>query len=128
MTELRKHGSIDVFDQRVNDAFGMDEDVDALARQAEQPVRLDDLETLVHHRRRIHADLPSHYPVRMGTGFVSTHRMEFLQRTLAERSTRRGEKNAADAGLRRIACIACRQALKDRVVLAIERQQRRTPL
>ena len=42
----------------------------ARARHAEQPVRLDHLEALVHHRRRIDGDLAAHHPVRMRAGLV----------------------------------------------------------
>ena len=50
--------------------------VDLIRRHAEQPVRLDHLEALVHQRRRIDRDLPPHPPGRMlqrvGRGHVSS--------------------------------------------------------
>ena len=63
--ELGKHRSVDIFDHRMDDRLRMDEDVDPLARQPEQMMRLDQLEPLVHHRRRIDADLGAHRPVGM---------------------------------------------------------------
>ena len=128
MTELREHRPVDVFDERVDHAFRVDHDLDALARHAEQPVRFDHLEALVHHRRRVDADLSPHHPVGMGTGFVSADRMEFRNRALAERPPRRGQEDAANAGFGGIARIGRRKALKDGIVLAVDRKQRRAAL
>ena len=43
----------------------MDDDVDVVVGGAEEVVRLDDLESLVHHRGRVYRDLGAHRPVRM---------------------------------------------------------------
>ena len=40
------------------------------AGSVEQPVRLDHLEALVHHRRRVDRDLAAHHPVRMRAGLA----------------------------------------------------------
>ena len=55
-----------IFDHRMDHRLRMDDDVDPLRRQAEQVMRLDQLEPLVHHRRRIDRDLGAHRPVGMG--------------------------------------------------------------
>ena len=55
---------------RVDDALRMDHDADLLGREVEQPARLDHLERLVHHRRRVDRDLAAHHPVRMRAGLV----------------------------------------------------------
>ena len=44
---------------------GWIDDVDPVGAHAEQPVRLDHLEALVHQRRRVDRDLPAHPPGRM---------------------------------------------------------------
>ena len=48
----------------------MDDDADPLGRKIEQPARLDHLERLVHHRRRVDRDLAAHDPVRVRAGLV----------------------------------------------------------
>ena len=52
-------------DQRVDDRLRVHDDVDPLVRRAEQPVRLDHLEALVHQRRRVDRDLAAHRPGRV---------------------------------------------------------------
>ena len=95
------------------------------ARHAKQPVRFDHLETLVHHGRGVYADLAPHHPIRMGTGFVRRHPRKFRERPLPERTAGGGEQDAADAGRPGVPRVARRKALEDRVVLAVDRQQRR---
>ncbi len=80
VAELREHRAVDVLDQRVDDALGMDDDLDRLGRDVEQPVRLDHLEALVHHRRRVDRDLASHHPVRDGRTPLGRDRVELAQR------------------------------------------------
>ncbi len=65
IAQLRDHRSVDVLDERVDDAFRMDHDFDPVGMRVEEPARLDHLQTLVHHRRRIHRNLAPHDPVRM---------------------------------------------------------------
>ena len=55
--QLRQHRAVLEFHERVNDRFGMDNDVDALRGQVEQPAGLDHLQRLVHQRGRIDGDL-----------------------------------------------------------------------
>ncbi len=67
-----------------------------LGRQAEQPVRLDDLEPLVHQRRRVDRDLPPHPPGRMLQRLVRRHVLERLDRLAAERTAGRGQDEPRD--------------------------------
>ena len=85
ITELRQHGAVDVFDQRVDDALGVDDDLDLLALRAEKPMRFDDFEALVHHRRRIDRDLAAHAPARMGTGLLGRDVGELAEWRAVER-------------------------------------------
>src|ERR1700733_5915732 len=48
----------------------MDHHVDLVGPHAEKPPRLDDLEPLVHHRRRVDRDPAAHLPVRMREGLL----------------------------------------------------------
>ena len=51
--ELRQHRAVAIRDHAVDDRLRMHQDLDLLVRQPEQVVRLDQLEALVHHGRRI---------------------------------------------------------------------------
>jgi hypothetical protein len=59
---LRENAAIDELHHRVNHALRMDDDLDAVVRQAEEIVRFDDLERLVRQRRAVDRDLPPHAP------------------------------------------------------------------
>ena len=72
----------------------MDDDVDPLARQAEEEVRLDDLEALVHHRRRVDRDLRAHLPGRVRERVLDRDRVERVEPPLAERAARGGQDEA----------------------------------
>ena len=64
--------AVDVFDQRVHDALRMHDHFDLRGRQAEQQAGLDQLQALVHQRRRIHRDLAPHDPARMRARLVGS--------------------------------------------------------
>jgi hypothetical protein len=125
MAKLGQNRSVNVLDQRMDDAFRVHYDLDPLRRQAEQPMRFDHFEALVHHGGGVYADLAPHHPIRMGTGFGRGHAREFRDRPCPKRTARRGEKYPAHTGLPRVARVAQRQALENRVVLAVNGEQRR---
>lgn len=54
-------------------ALRMDQDVDAFAGQAEQPMCLDHSEAFAHHRCRIDENLAAHEAVRVLAGFLRRH-------------------------------------------------------
>ena len=88
---------------------------------AEEMVRLDQLEPLVHHGRRIDRDLGAHAPVRMRDRLLRASRGAIAsngrvaERPAAKRSGRCGRPRRG-AGL---------EDLEDGVVLAVDRQERR---
>ena len=94
--------------------------------RAKQPVRLDHLETLVHHRRRIHRNLAAHPPVRMCARGVGRDVREFVTRCGAKGTARGRQQNASNADRAHIVRFGVRQALEYGVVLAVDRQQRRS--
>ncbi|MNX84668.1 hypothetical protein D3C86_1164780 [compost metagenome] len=102
-------------------ALRVDHHLDALGRHREQPARLDGLEALVHHRRGVDRDLAAHAPGGMRAGLVGRDAVQRLQRAVQERPARGGEHQPLHA---RAAGRRARQALEDRVVLAVQRQQR----
>ena len=61
--KLRKHRGVGGFDHRVDDRLRVDHDLNVVVRGAVEVVRLDDLEALVHQRRRVDCDLAAHRPV-----------------------------------------------------------------
>ena len=92
--------------------------------------RLDDLEPLVHHRRRVDRDLGTHVPVGVrrrllahGLGLGLVERQQLLGREVAEGAARRGEDDAAE----RVGRHAL-QALEDRRVLRVGGRHHRAVL
>ena len=65
VAEVREERAVAEADERVDDRGRMDDDLDPVVRDAEQPVRLDQLEPLVRERGRVHGDLAAHRPGRM---------------------------------------------------------------
>ena len=104
-------------DHRVDDRLRVDDDVDLIGADAEQPVRLDDLEALVHQRRRIDGDLAAHAPGRMPQRLLGGHAEQFRRAPAAKRSARGGQDEPADLATRRARagtgesrCARCRPA------------------
>ena len=121
--QLREHRPVDIFDERVHDALPMDDDFDLRRVGAEQPVRLDDFESLVHHRRGVDRDLASHRPRRMRARLVGRHALEIDVGPVVEGAAGRRQHDAPHAVPRGVARIGRRQALDDGVVLAVDRKQ-----
>ena len=122
-TSCAMHRAVDVLDQRMDDALRVDQHLDALGRHVEQPVRLDHLEALVHHGRRVDRDLAAHHPVGMRAGLLRRDAASSCSSGVrAERPAGGGEHDAS----RRADRVASReQALEHGVVLAVDRQQLR---
>ena len=101
----------------------MDHHVDLLRREAEQPAALDDLQRLVHHRGRVDRNFRAHGPGGVRQGVVDRDLPQLVAGQVAERSAAGGQDDAGDflaaAGL---------QGLKNRAVLAVDRQDRRAAL
>ena len=81
--QLGDGGAVGVGDHRVHDRLRVDHHVDLVVadadavlpgRRAEQLVGLDDLEALVHERRRVDGDLRAHDPGGVGQGVVDGDR------------------------------------------------------
>ena len=63
-------------DERVDDRLRVHDDVDPVVRRAEQPVRLDHLEALVHQRRGVDRDLAAHRPGRVRERLRDGHALQ----------------------------------------------------
>lgn len=89
----------------------------------EQPAGLDQLQALVHHACRVDGNLAAHRPVRVGTGLLGADIHELGHRRFTKRPAGGGQQDAAYAYLGQAAGVITRQALEDRVVLTVDRQQ-----
>src|SRR5437762_5350342 len=98
----------------------MDDDVDPRIGNVEEEMRLDHLETLVHHGGGIHRNLRSHLPARMGQRFGDGDALHGLQRAAQERTTGAGKDQSADGWL-----FLAPEALPDGTVLAVDREDLR---
>ncbi len=101
-SELCLERAVHELDGGVDDALRVDDHGDAIVRDIVQPVRLDDLQALVHEGGRVDRDLGSHVPGGVGQRLGRTHRLE-VGRPVAERSARGGQDQPGDltAALRR---------------------------
>ena len=118
--KLRQHAAIAVADHAVHHRLRVDQHLDLRLRQIEQTGGLDQLETLVEHGGGIDADLAAHRPYGMAQRGLRRCDLHLGHRGSAERAAGRCQ----DDLLNRAAVILCHR-LKDRVVLRINRQQRR---
>ena len=96
----------------------MNHNFDLIEIHTEEPARLDDFKSLVHHRGRINRDSLAHLPIWMRERLLGTHVTHFRERRLAKRATRSCQNEALY-----FFALAGPQALVDGVVLAIYWEQ-----
>ncbi len=118
--ELCQSGPVAIFDHRMDDRLRVDQYLDPVEPDREEMGRLDQFQPLVHHRRAVDADLRAHRPVGMRHGLRRRDGAHILITQGAERPAARGQDDAGD-----IAQAAAGQALENRIMLAVHRQQRR---
>ena len=118
--EVRERGAVAEPDERVHDRLRVHDDVDPVVRRAEQPVRLDHLEALVHQRRRVDRDLAAHRPGRVPERVLDADPRELGQAAAAERAARGRQRQALD----RARPLAIDQLVQRRV-LRVDRDQLR---
>ena len=94
-TELGDQGAIAILDDAVNDGLRMDDDVDLLGGKAEQMVRLDQFQPLVHHGRGIDRDLGTHRPVGMAQRLLHGGGAHLIERAVRNGSAGGGQDDAA---------------------------------
>src|SRR5438105_12195498 len=92
----------------------MDDDIDTLVGHIEEPVRLDHLQALVHESCAVHRDFGPHVPGGMGERLLYAYGTQFVERGLAERSSRSGQDESLD-----LVSFFTTQALPDGTVLAV---------
>src|SRR5579859_390803 len=96
----------------------MDNHVNLIRAHAEEPARLDDLETFVHHGGGIDGDAVAHFPVGMGEGLFGSYGFELREGRFAKWPAAGGENETAHFAVRSTA-----KALMDGVVLAVHGQK-----
>src|SRR5207253_7489543 len=96
----------------------MDDDADRVGRDAEEKMRLDDLQSFVHHRGGVDRDLWTHLPGRVRQGILDGDGAEARKLALAERSSGGRQDQRAD-----LFEPAAPQRLMDRAVLGIDRKE-----
>ena len=120
--------AVDELDHRVHDRLRVDDDVDPVEADAEQQVRLDDLEPLVDQRRGVRRDQRAHRPGRVGERLLGADVGERGAVAAAERPAGGGEDQPAH-----LLGPPAAQALGERGVLGVDRDdlvragQRRSP-
>jgi len=122
-TQLRNHGAVAKLDQRMDHRLRVNDHIDLVRLQLEQPTGFDDFQGFIHHRRRVDGDFPAHFPGGMSQRVFDRDGFQLLLGVLAKRSTA-GRKDDAFQFL----AAARLQRLKHRAVLAVHGQNRRSPL
>src|SRR5260370_1030664 len=106
----------------MNRRLRMNHHFNLLRPHAKEPVRLDDLEAFVHHRRGINGDAIAHAPVRMRERLLWRDTLQRRQRRFAKRSTRSGQHQPPHLSM-----LPAPQTLVDRVVPTRPLCERRRP-
>src|SRR5688572_17119308 len=109
----------------MHDALRVNDHLHGIGPDREQVAGLDQFEALVHQRRRVDRDLRAHAPVRVRDCLFRRHRRQVFAPRAQEWAAGRGEQDARDARRGAAWGSARRQALEDRVVLAVDRQDGR---
>ena len=117
--QLGQHRAVHELDERVDDRFGVDDDLDLLGRQAEQPAGLDHLQGLVHQRGGIDGDLRPHAPGRVAQGLLDGD----VRPARPGCVPRKGPPLAVSTMRSTVAGRAALDRLEDGAVLAVDRQE-----
>jgi len=99
--ELGEDGAIDEFDHRMDDALGVDDDLDAVHADVEEPAGLNHFEAFVEERGGVDGDLASHDPGGVFEGLFECDGFEGLAGPaggVAEGAAAGGEPEVADGG------------------------------
>ncbi len=121
--DMGQEVAVNELHQAVHDALRMYDHTDPVDRDIEEPVRLDDLEPLVHEGCRVDGDLPPHGPGGMLEGPLGCDGREFVGRRLPEGTAGSGQDELGHLfpGMRA-------QRLEERAVLAVDRHQAGDPV
>ena len=104
----------------MNDALRMDEHLDSFCRNAKQPLCLNHLKTLIHHRCGVNRDFGTHIPSGMLQGICLCDVGYLIHRLQAERTTRCRQQY-----LFNLIVTLAHDTLEDGRMLTVNRQYRR---
>ena len=93
---MGEHSAVTKRDAAVNDRLRVHYDVDLLVADTEQVVGFNQLEALVHQRRRVDRDLPAHLPGRVLERVRHADGRELLPSHAAERPAGGSDREALD--------------------------------
>ena len=93
---MRERGPVAERHEAMDDRLRVHHDVDALVRDAEEVVRLDQLEALVDQRRGVHGDLAPHAPRRVRERLLGGDLAQLFARAPAEGAAGGREHQALD--------------------------------
>ena len=79
-SQLSQDGAVCELYHRVDDALRLNDDFDAVIGHVKQPVRFDDFQAFIEHRRRVNRNLAAHIPCRMLEALLYRNGREFFQR------------------------------------------------
>ena len=88
VAEVRQRRAVAEAHDRVHDRRRVHHDLQPVVREAEQEVRLDQLEALVRERRGVDGDLRAHVPGRMGKRLLGRHVGQLVGGPAAKRPAR----------------------------------------
>src|SRR5271166_3983887 len=106
----------------MDDGFRMDDNVNLFGTDTKQPPRLDDLQPLVHQRRRVDGDSAPHPPYWMLQGLLRTYGIEEPPGGFEKWPSRRRQDDSLD-----FLGLPGAQALVDGAVLAINGEHLDSP-
>src|SRR6266700_8167347 len=113
---LHLDGAIDKLYHRMHDTFGMDDHLNTLIGDIEEPIGFNHLQPFVHEGRAINGNLWSHTPGRMRQRLFDSHLFHLLEGRVAKRSARSSENQMID-----LAPLLPTQTLPDGAMLTIYR-------
>ena len=116
-TELGLHAAVLKLHGTVNHALRMHQHLYLTGLHTEEPLRLDHLEPLVHHRGRVDGDLRAHIPRRVFQGVCLRHVGYLLHRLQAEGTATGRQQDLLDAVM-----VFADETLEDGRVLTVHRQ------
>ena len=113
--------AVGVLDHRVNDALGMNDNLNAFRFEIKKPAGLDNFQAFIHQRRRVNGNFLAHRPVWVMRGFFNRDIREVL--SLTERASRASQN---DIGFTSSFFGRADKTLENGIVFAVNRHENST--
>ena len=118
---MRNDYSVGILNHRMDDALGMNDNLNAFRLEIKKPASLDNFQALIHQRRRVNGNFLAHRPVRMMRSFFNRDIGKVL--SLTERPARASQK---DIGFTSGFLGRSDKTLKNSIVFAVDRHENST--